>query len=516
MTSELSSLALLLNRDPSVRGFVTSTYTIDPYDRYSIHSNLQEKLALTSSSSTWSTEVSVYAPFIKKVVSSNRRIYYDEEFLQKNLSPKWTYLKKDDYGNESYFIRHFIEPAFNEKKSISSYQLITEVTFSQKNIVKLLDMFKSKDDVNDPILYKPGANPILNSSSNIDNVNKLLAILKSDELKDGKTITVAMDEQEYMVTIQPSKTLEWYMIDYVPLENILSPITKSSTAFFITIIVLIFIVFSLSFLIYRNVQRPINKLTYSLRSFAQGDFSQRVEDEPKNEFNHVLSQFNKMAHHIQELIESDYNSKIRLQEATLKQLQSQIDPHFLYNCLNFIKNSARMGDEEAVVSMSLNLGAYYRYVTRLEEPFTPLSEELKLIRNFLEIQKLRIQELHYDIQIPEELLSFELPRLIIQPIVENAVEHGITGSSKPGYIKVTGEISSGFIFICVEDNGRGMSADERKSLIKKMSDSSNEDQLCGIWNISQRIMLHFGPQTRIDLDNSAHGGLKVNIVLPIA
>ncbi|MEM5016801.1 histidine kinase [Metabacillus indicus] len=514
MTNELSSLALVLNRDPSVRSFVTSTYALDPYDRYSIYSNLQEKLALTSSSSTWSTEVSVYAPMFQKVISSSRNNNYNEKALEAILSPNWTYQKNDDDGRGNYFIRHFIEPSFNASRSISSYQLITEVTFSQQNLVKLLDLFKSKDDVNDPILFKPGFAPILNSTSNREMVSDLISALKNDAFKQSKSLTVSLDEKEYMVTIQPSNTLEWYMIDYVPLENILKPITKSSIAFYVTLVILILIGFFLSFLLYRNVQRPIDKLTHSLRSFTNGDFSQRIEHEPRSEFNYALSQFNIMAQHIQDLIESDYNSKIRLQEAKLKQLQSQIDPHFLYNCLNFIKNSARMGDEEAVVSMSLNLGAYYRYVTRLEEPLTPLNEELKLIKNFLEIQKLRIHELCYEIQIQDELLKFEMPRLIIQPIVENAVEHGIARISKPGCIRISGNISSTTYCICIEDNGFGMTTEERLSLSRKISDSNNEDQLCGLWNTYQRMKLHFGQDSRIELDRSELGGLKVCLTWP--
>jgi two-component system, sensor histidine kinase YesM len=515
MSNELSSLALVLNRDPSVRSFVTSTYAVNPYDRYSIHSNLQEKLALTSSSSTWSTDVTIYAPMFQKVVSSNRGIKYNEKFLEEKLSTNWTFQAKGYHNkNDNYFIRHFTEPSYNATKPVNSYQLITEITFSQQNLVKLLDLFKSKDDVNDPILYKPGLTPILNSSSDKSMISELLSKLEKNTFEGSKSLTVTLDGKEYMVTIQRSKMLQWYMIDYVPLENILSPITKSSIAFYVTLVILIFIGFTLSFLLYKNVHRPITKLTNSLRSLTQGDFSTRIENESKNEFNYVLTQFNVMAQHIQELIESDYNSKIRLQEAKLKQLQSQIDPHFLYNCLNFIKNSARMGDEEAVVSMSLNLGAYYRYVTRLEEPLTPLSEELKLITNFLEIQKLRIHEMNYDIQVPHEILKIEMPRLIIQPIVENAIEHGIARISKPGYIKITGEVSANQFCIRIEDNGCGMTEEERDSLIRKISDSSNAEQLCGIWNVSQRIMLHFGQSSCIKLDQSELGGLKVSIIWP--
>ncbi len=121
-----------------------------------------------------------------------------------------------------------------------------------------------------------------------------------------------------------------------------------------------------------------------------------------------------MAEQIQELIEKVYKETLRSREATLKQLQSQINPHFLYNCLFYIKNMASLGEKEAVVAMSLNLGEYYRYTTRLENPMTTIREEMKLIQNYLEIQTMRMQRLGYEIAIPEDMMELEIPRLLIQ------------------------------------------------------------------------------------------------------
>src|SRR5690606_39681649 len=124
-----------------------------------------------------------------------------------------------------------------------------------------------------------------------------------------------------------------------------------------------------------------------------GYFSVRLNYSARNEFSLLFARFNIMAQRIQELIENVYEEKLRRREATLKQLQSQINPHFLYNCLFFIKNMARMKNEEAVVAMSLNLGEYFRYTTRLGNQTATLAEELSVIVNYLEIQNLRMRRI---------------------------------------------------------------------------------------------------------------------------
>lgn len=125
------------------------------------------------------------------------------------------------------------------------------------------------------------------------------------------------------------------------------------------------------------------------------------------------------------LIEQVYLEQLRAKDAHLKQLQSQINPHFLYNCLFFIKSKAVVGDTDSVEAMALNLGEYYRYITKTDHSLTTLQDELKLLENYLEIQNLRKQRISYEMDIAEDLLGLQIPRLLIQPLVENSIIHGI-------------------------------------------------------------------------------------------
>src|SRR5690606_17807950 len=212
-----------------------------------------------------------------------------------------------------------------------------------------------------------------------------------------------------------------------------------------------------------------------------GYFSVRLNYSARNEFSLLFARFNIMAQRIQELIENVYEEKLRRREATLKQLQSQINPHFLYNCLFFIKNMARMKNEEAVVAMSLNLGDYYRYITRSESDLATIREELKMVTNYLEIQSLRLERVKFTIDVPDDILDKTVPRLTLQPIIENAILHGIEPKAENGEINIYGDFNDNVYTITVEDSGVGMSEDQLNKIKTSLKNPRDEKLAGGTW-----------------------------------
>ncbi|UUZ86532.1 histidine kinase [Paenibacillus sp. P26] len=218
-----------------------------------------------------------------------------------------------------------------------------------------------------------------------------------------------------------------------------------------------------------------------------------------------------MAEQIQELVEDVYEEKILRREATLKQLQAQINPHFLYNSLFFIINTAKMGDQESVVAMAQNLAEYYRYTTRLEEQNVPLREELRLVESYLTIQNLRLQRLYYEIDVPETMQELTMPRLLLQPIVENAIIHGIERVPGDGFILITGRMEEGQCLLTVEDNGAGLSEQGLQELRGKLRSPMDRGMGTGVWNVHQRLQYAFGDQAGLLLEPSPQGGLRVTL-----
>src|SRR5699024_4944091 len=152
----------------------------------------------------------------------------------------------------------------------------------------------------------------------------------------------------------------------------------------------------------------------------------------------LYENFNDMADEIENLIVRVYKGEVISRDAMIKKLQAQINPHFLYNCLFFISNMNRLGNDEAVESMNQNLAEYFRYSTRLDEPMTTLDKELEVVENYLTIQHLRMERLKFEISFPDSMHSIVIPKLLLQPLIENSVIHGIESKRGLGLIKVTG------------------------------------------------------------------------------
>jgi two-component system sensor histidine kinase YesM len=243
----------------------------------------------------------------------------------------------------------------------------------------------------------------------------------------------------------------------------------------------------------------------------RGDLSTRIEYRSNNEFGYLIQRFNEMAERIQVLVEDVYAEKIRSRDATLKQLQSQINPHFLYNSLFFIINSAELEDRESVVMMAQNLAEFYRYTTRVENQSVKLKDELNLVRHYLSIQTLRMHRLESVISVPDEMLEENMPRLILQPLVENAIVHGIEHREGGGCITIAGLQDPEFNRIMVEDNGAGLPDKKLQALRSQLKEQMNDEIGCGTWNVHHRLLYQFGEGSGLTFEQVLGGGLRVTV-----
>ncbi|MNP11455.1 Sensor histidine kinase YehU [compost metagenome] len=169
---------------------------------------------------------------------------------------------------------------------------------------------------------------------------------------------------------------------------------------------------------------------------------------------------------------------------------------------------AKLKNFQAVVAMSHNLSNYYRYTTRQERDLVPLIEEMDFVTNYLEIQKMRMSRLNYTIDLPVGLKQLDIPLLVIQPLVENAVIHGIEENAGPGLVRIRGEFDERGITLSVEDNGKGMNDQELLSLQYKLTQPVDNEMGYGLWNVQQRMQLRYGGDSGLTLCHSELGGLK--------
>ena len=210
------------------------------------------------------------------------------------------------------------------------------------------------------------------------------------------------------------------------------------------------------------------------------------------------------------------NEQKQLRKAEFELLQAQINPHFLYNTLDAIVWSAEAGNQKQVVSMVGSLSDFFRSSLNKGKEMVTIREDLQHVRSYLEIQQIRYQDiLSYEIDVPETIFDYQIPKITIQPVVENALYHGIKNRRGGGKIIVTGGDLGEYIQITVKDDGMGIPDDRLKEIRESLSSDRPEDNtIYGLYNINERIKLSFGDEYGIGIDSTEGVGTIVNIRLP--
>ncbi|MWC30232.1 sensor histidine kinase [Paenibacillus sp. MMS18-CY102] len=507
---QISHSSKVLMEDPSIREFTGYSFNPEPYETAYRRKLIFERIQLFGLSTALAPRVSVFSNSNQAVISTEATRSFDPRILYLNAAPKWQ--SETVTNNKSMFYFYSMKP---ENKSMNQpSNIVIEVKFSSEELKKWLD--KSKlEAVDDPFLYRAGAPIIANHSAKLDIITRLIPKINFPsefENTEPTVQNVRIAHQQYEIYIKKLTQADWYVIDYIPVEEIVKPITANIKLFYVTIGLIICVGILLVYLLYRYVQRPISQLVVSLKKLQVGDYSVRIHAKPKSEFLYLFEKFNGLAAQIQELIEKVFKEKLQSRDAKLKHLQSQINPHFLYNSMGYIINMTKLDNKGAVISMAKNLSEFYRYTTRLENPLARMAEEVQLVTNYLEIQKLRMERVQYEIDLPDGMLEQFVPRLLLQPMIENAFEHGFQQKLRSGLIRIHGLINAEEYCIMIDDDGAGIPEEKYDEINQTLNNPIEENVGCGLWNVNQRIKMHYGEGSGLELGPSPLGGVRVTIL----
>ncbi|WP_141504108.1 sensor histidine kinase [Paenibacillus luteus] len=509
----LSTLGFLLSEDIHIQQLQNLHLIESSYQRNDEKLRILERLRLLNVAQRWDTQYSITAPASKQLVSTNTYLSYDLESIKKILTRTWKYEEMTIQSmKQNRFVRHIVKPT-NKITDIEKAGIIVEISFPEEHLIKDLDTFKLAGK-GDPFLVHADGATIKNRTADREMTETIKALILKGNVQEASNQIITIKGNDFLVTSAHVKTLDWYLIDYVPLADILKPIVKSQSLFYGSVGLLLIMSLLAGYLLYRNVQRPIALLIRSVKRLQEGNYAARITANPKNEFTYLFQRFNDMAANTEQLIQKVYVEELRRREANVKQLQSQINPHFLYNCFALIRSLARLDKKESVMKLAMHLSTYYRYTTRVEKLTATLKEELQLVESYLEIQQFHIQHLSYRIQVPDAILGIEIPRLLLQPVVENAVLHGIERFDGDGIITISGESNDRYHTIIVEDNGIGISEEGLRELERKIMNPPDETSGCALWNIRQRMLYQFGPEASISFRIRPEAGVAVYLSWP--
>ncbi|MDQ0205721.1 sensor histidine kinase [Alkalicoccobacillus murimartini] len=492
----------------SIDSDISSLRNIDlysPYDAVVLKEKVSNKLLTYQQLSRLLVDVSIYMPNNESVITTMATFPGQPN----DLSESWSYISDVENSREiwtnEYFLRHVRYPTNNQQ---IGNEVVIEARVYVDSIRKHLAELESAD-LNDAFLIHNQFGRITsrNHTYKPENSN-----MKEEMKGDSGTLQLTYNGKQHLVSYVQSEALGWTLVDYVPLEEVLSPVYKSRHLLYGSVALMVLLGFISGWLLYKNIHIPIRQLKDGIKRIKRSDYSVRMEIGIQNEFSSLMSGFNEMTVQIQTLIEQVYEEKIRSQEASLKLLQAQINPHFLYNCLFYIKNMAKVQQTDAVEAMALHLGQYFRYRTKVEEENTHLSEEMDLISTFLAIHSLRKRSLTYSISIPKQMEDLIIPRLLIQPIVENAVVHAIEKLEGNGHITITGGILKNGYFVAVDDNGKGLMDHERKVLKNELELDEMLEGSYGMRNVHHRLKGRYGGTSGLSIEESKLGGLRVELI----
>ena len=270
----------------------------------------------------------------------------------------------------------------------------------------------------------------------------------------------------------------------------------------------------------RNISIPLGNLCALTRQVAHGNFETRVRTGSTDEIQTLNDSFNSMTEQIGELVENTRMEQVNQRKTELKLLQAQINPHFLYNTLDTIVWLAEAEEKGQVVSMVTSLSDFFRTTLSQGRDYITVEEEELHVRSYLQIQKFRYQDiLDYRVCFPEELYLYTTLKLTLQPIVENALYHGIKNKRCKGVICVSARMTDKQeIEFTVSDDGVGMTPAELDDLRNRISGRTETaaDNIHGIGllNVNERIRLNYGPQYGIEVESTYGTGTTVTVLIP--
>lgn len=327
---------------------------------------------------------------------------------------------------------------------------------------------------------------------------------------DVQIVTALLQESIYQYLYYEIADLQQSRAAY---QDFFLEMIRITVMVFIAILILILI---LSYFIPLSISQPIRELSGVTEQVAKGNLSVRSDIRSGAEINMLSDSLNTMIDKINKLLEQVTEEQIRLRKAEFELLQAQINPHFLYNTLDAIIWLAEAGDEKKVVSMVGSLSEFFRTSLNRGKDIISIRKELQHVRSYLEIQHVRYQDiLQYEIDVPEELYSYSIPKITIQPLVENALYHGIKNKRRSGSIKISGHREADYFVIQVEDNGVGMSK-ERFWQVKEGINNKNlsKQDSFGLYNVNERIHLNFGDDYGIAVESVYMEGTTISLRLP--
>jgi len=481
------------------------------YEEILLIQQVKDRLIPILDSSEYVTNAGVYISSLGKTISGRSGITDTPNGEYELISSLFAISPKPSFYmvGESLF---FIEASNND--GIWSY-----IEISKLRLLDVLRQTATLSRDSEVFLGSEGLGSIISTAQNDQTTveHQLLQELSGTKLNENFSEIKTVNNIRYFIAHNNISSLNLSLIMYANQNEITKQLSQFNLLFYfllgIACVVLVLYAFSVNVMIHR----PLSKLLKAFQKIETDNLNLVVESKRNDEFHYLFHSFNRMAHRLKRSIEENYEQKIALQHSELKQLQSQINPHFLYNSFFNIYMMCMVGDSDNAAHLSQKLGNYYQYITRSGSNDVLLSKEFQHALDYCEIQCIRFSNrVSYEYtEIPQQLHTVYVPRLIIQPIVENVFDHAFEDGTLDRMIYLGASYRDDIVRITVEDNGQLLTDAKIRQLREQLAASSLQIEKTGLINVCNRLELKYGAGSGLFVSRSYHGGLKVEIIIHV-
>ena len=338
------------------------------------------------------------------------------------------------------------------------------------------------------------------------------SILKSDRL--------TMENSAYIVSKKPIEHMDWTLVSRANVDLLTEDLSNLVVLLVIMLITVILLEIFMTMVLNKLITNPITKLKQGVEEISKGNFDYRFKMKTNDEIGLFAQRFNHMSSEIKKLLNDVAREERKKREYELALIQQQIKPHFLYNSLDIILKLSQLGQNRRAQKVTRRLADYYRNSLSGGADVISVTDEIKITLDYLELQKLRYSEVFdYEVDLSVHSQGKMIPKLSLQPIVENAIDHGFKYQSEQGLLKIYDAITESAYEIIIEDNGAGINF-ERTSKLNALferpydENEGNKAISFGIKNVNHRLKLFFGASYGVQIFSEEGVGTVIKLRIP--
>ncbi|NLP34676.1 MAG: histidine kinase [Clostridiales bacterium] len=340
-----------------------------------------------------------------------------------------------------------------------------------------------------------------------------------DKLGDGNTMQTTIDGVPVIICYKPMKEFDGHLLRIISLEKDFATVNQQQRNFWMIFVCIVIILIFLTNKVLELILRQFYATIGTIRMVQHGDLSVRVPIKTKDEIGELGQQINTMLDRISELMDESIKRELLVKDSEIRALQNQINAHFIYNVLESIKMMAEIEEKYSISDAVTSLGKLLRYSMKWVSKNVTVAEEVEYIKDYLALINLRFDyEIYLSLNIPERIYEQEIPKMSLQPIIENAIYHGIEGIAEDTNIYIKGIIHGDYCTIEITDAGRGMTEEEVEKLKRKIEGvietRGSSGNGIGLKNVQDRIKISFGDEYGISLASKLGCYTKVIVKIP--